>query len=243
MVVRDKVGVAVEIGIKQLRPSPLYSFVLGKKEFDEQAVEVVLTSLIFGNFGAKDDKGSVFLTPNTKQSIPLKKIGPDVYSLVLPAYPYSRIAKYWEKSAGQSKSGSELGKLSTTTYSDMNSGADHRTYSQSKSKTVYLKYGSDAEWSGARNEGHFASYGIGGGLGLDRENWTIISSPPGATIYTDEGPKGLTTSTISIAKTGSMFVVLQKDGFQQCVQKDCKATQTTDGTVLTCELKKMRSAH
>src|ERR1700733_11410374 len=38
MVVRDKVGVAVEIGIKQLRPSPLYSFVLGKKEFDEQAV-------------------------------------------------------------------------------------------------------------------------------------------------------------------------------------------------------------
>jgi len=80
--------------------------------------------------------------------------------------------------------------------------------------------------------------GVLQGYDLPTEQWTIISKPTGAIIYTEVGAQGSTTSTVSIAKTSSSFVVLKKDGFRQCLSKECQRQNTSQGVTLICELKK-----
>jgi hypothetical protein len=111
----------------------------------------------------------------------------------------------------------------------------HFTYSKREQRLVALT-DSRASWSGAY------SAGLINGLSIPKESWTIISNPAGAKIYTDEGEKGITITTISVARAGNMFVVLQKDGYLDCSHKDaaCKLETTPGGKVLTCNLKKRR---
>jgi len=113
-------------------------------------------------------------------------------------------------------------------------GVDHLSFDRTDNHSVLLASKSDPTWSGA-----YATWsGVLNGYDLPTEQWTIISKPSGAMIYTEGGAQGSTTSTIRIAKTGSAFVVLKKDGFQQCTAKDCDRQSSGGNVTLICQLKK-----
>jgi hypothetical protein len=225
---------AIEIGIAQLSPSPLYSFTLGPKETAEHVTEVVMSTF---EFGASKDHGfwsGLLLNPNIRKSIKLEETKPGSYSMVLPAQPFQSISKYWAARSAELSQRDWFGTVSSANNNSDKSGYSHFGYGKHEGQIVAQNDMSGGAWSGAiaKMSGLFEGYD------LPTENWTIISNPSGATIYTDGGHQGSTTSTIRIAKTGSMFIVLKKDGYQQCLLKDCQKSDTKGGVMLTCDLKK-----
>jgi hypothetical protein len=226
----------IEIGIAQLSPNPLYSFALGPKSFADRRVEVVMSTFGFG-FSNTDRLWSGLLqSPNIKKLIALEETKPGSYSVVLPAQPYQDVAKYYATKVDGTLKQSRFGTVSKENNQSGALGFVHLGYNKAEGRTVPVDGKTDGVWSGS----YAKKAGLFDGLDLPTERWTVISNPPDATIYTAEGPQGSTTTTISIAKTGSTYVILKKDGYQPCLHKDCQRTDTKGGTVLTCNLKKLR---
>jgi hypothetical protein len=150
---------------------------------------------------------------------------------------FQALAKYWASRTSElPKDRNWFGTVPKSQDASTKSGLDHVSFDKSKDHTVSLAYKVDQAWSGALA----TLSGVLNGYDLPTEQWTIVSKPTGASIYTEAGPQGSTTSTISVARTSSGFVVLKKDGYQQCMSTNCDRQNTAQGVTLICQLKKTR---
>ena len=227
-------NVAVEIGIAQLSPAPLFSFAVGPKNFAEGAVEVTMSAFEL-NASAKGDGvwSGVALNPNRRTTLKLEK-GDDGYTLKLPSQDFQTLARYWA-SRDLPRDQSWFGTVPKSQDASTKLGIDHVSFDKTKDHTVSLAYKADQAWSGSLA----TLSGVLNGYDLPSEEWTIVSNPPGASIHTDAGPQGSTTSTIRVAKTSSGFVVLTKEGYQQCVSTSYDRQTTSQGVTLICKLTKV----
>jgi hypothetical protein len=225
----------IEIGIAQLSPNPLYSFVLGPTNIGERTALVVMSSFEVGAPKGKDVWSGLFLNPNTRQAVKLEQTKPGSYSIVLPAGPFQQISKYWTIKSAELSKDDWFGTVSQANDNSSKSVYSHVGYNKGGGQILLLNESPGVAWSGAH-----AKAGLLQGLDLDSEQWTVVSNPSGAAIHTDTGPQGFTTSTIRIVKTGGMYIVLKKDGYRQCPLEDCQKRDTRGGVMLTCNLKKLR---
>jgi hypothetical protein len=241
----DEKPVAIEIGIPRLGPNPLYSLALGRAELENGSAEVVVSHYKFikghavhlVGFLAKD----AALMPNTKRKIAIQKTADHAYKLVLPAAPYSNVNDYLVTAPTPETT------FHTVMPMDNKSaeyGVDHLSYDGSTGKLITSAYHGDETWSGSyESKAYFGVTGIGGlipGLPLPSENWTIISDPTGAMIITEDGMQGATTRKIPVPLTPHPYLVLQKSGYADCVYERCQKQDTPQGTVLTCNLIKVK---
>jgi hypothetical protein len=223
----------IEIGLAQFKFSPLYSF-----EFGPDAIKRSAINLITTNYKLDEDKKIVFLDPNTTKTLTLNKISDNSYSIVLPAPENSipdAFKEFWTKGDNHFKYIDA--NIPVKSSDDYTKGSLHLSYNASveANKTVLLQ--NPADWSGA----HYASFSgvLFDPFRTDSEKWTITSKPEGATIFTADGDRGKTNSTISIAKSLSSYIILQMTGYLQCVQSDCNRSEPSPGSILLqCDLKK-----
>jgi hypothetical protein len=227
--------VTVEIGIAQLSPTPIYSFAVSPKTFAESTVEVTMSAFEFGVAKGEGVWSGLALEPNTRKSVKLEKMQPEGYSISLPAQPFQGLAKYFASRTSELPKGRTwFGTVTKAQNASVATGVDHFSFDKTDNRPVLLANKSDQTWSGAQTTWS----GVLNGYDLPTEQWTIISKPTGAMIYTEAGAQGTTTTTISIAKTGSAFVVLKKDGYRQCIAKDCDRQASGGSVTLTCQLKR-----
>jgi hypothetical protein len=221
--------VPVEIGIAQLKNSPLYSFQFGPKEIKYGRVGVVTTNYQFAK-----DRSLMYLEPNSKEEVSLTRLAERAYLIKLSSGSDTGAGGFLNKRGYEESFVAKGGKVEVS--DKYTSGALHLAYNAEKGGIINLKDPSD--WSGASlvdyQGGMFTPYQ------QQTEKWTIISNPVGAKIFTPDGEQGRTTNTISIAKSLSAFVVLQLEGYQQCTQADCDKRETPGSITFTCNLKKLR---
>jgi hypothetical protein len=221
--------VPIEIGIAQLKASPLYSFQFGPKEIKNGKVDLVAT-----RYQAEKGRDVIYLAPNVSEQIWIDYFDKRSYSIRLPSGWDTGAGGFLNKRGYRDAFVANDGKLEIS--EKYASGAPHVAYSAEKGMAVNLQ--NPINWSGARVVGYQG--GMFNPYLLQTEKWTIISNPTGATIFTADGEQGKTTSTISITKSLSAFVVLQLDGYQQCAHVDCDKKETPGSIILTCNLKKLQ---
>jgi hypothetical protein len=187
--------------IERVGAVPLYTFAIGPKSFAEGTVEVTMSAFEFGASRGEGVWSGLTLSPNIRRLIKLERTLPDSYSISLPAQVFQGLAKYWASRLNElPKDRNWFGTVAQSQNASTKAGLDHLSFDKSKNHSVLLAYKPDQTWSGAYTTMAGMS-GVLRGYDLPTEQWTIISKPTGATIYTDGGPQGSTTSTISIAKT------------------------------------------
>jgi hypothetical protein len=223
----------IEIGLAQFKFSPLYSF-----EFGPDAIKRGTITLITTNYKLDEDKKIVFLNPNTTKTLTLNKISDNSYSIILPASENNisnTFKEFWTKGDNHFKNAdADIPVKSSDNYTN---NSLHLSYNANveANKTVLLQ--NPADWSGA----HYASFPgvLFDPFRTDSQKWTITSNPEGATIFTADGDRGKTNSTISITKSLSSYIILQMTGYLQCVQTDCNRSELSPGSILLkCDLKK-----
>lgn len=229
--------VAVEVGIAQLSPAPLYSFAVGPKSLAEGSVEVTMSEFNRDAPGGDGVWRGLGLGPNTRSVIKVEPKEPGSYSILLPAKIFRTVAEFWaSRTSDFPKDRNWFGTIGKSRDASTASGLDHLSFDKRRNQSVLLASKGDQAWSGA-----YATFsGVLNGYDLPTQQWTIVSNPAGASIYTEAGAQGSTTSTISIAQTSSWFVVLKKDGYLQCASKDCQRQNSPQGVTLICNLKKAR---
>jgi hypothetical protein len=230
-------SVPIEIGLAQFKFSPLYSFEFGPDVIKRGTITVVAT-----NYNLDRNKCIVIVKPNTIKTLTLNKLTGNYYSVRLPIFDgdsSGSFKEFWAKVQDKGiNSINHAGANIPVDFSDdYTRSALHLSYNAhiESNKTVLLK--NPADWSGARYVGF--SGGLFDPFYADTEKWTIVSTPEGATIFTAEGDRGKTNSTVSITKSLSSYVVLQLDGYQQCAQTECVRSEPSPGEItLKCDLKK-----
>lgn len=227
----ERDGVVIEIGIPRLGPNPIYSFVIGSAQIEKARTEVIISNFSLMQFLGKNAQKYVALAPNSKQEVVIRREGQNSISVVLPAGPYQIAAGLWTKPASPDPNEKRFTTLAADVNDSAKFGLKHFRYRTAEEKAV----GVSTSWSGSiQNAGLFDRND------LPKKQWTIISNPGGANIFTDEGPQGTTTTTIQISTTSGLFVVLKKDGYAECPHTQCRREDTQGSVMLTCDLKKRR---
>jgi hypothetical protein len=225
-------GVAIEIGLPQLRRLPLYSFVLGPVELKMQSTDVITSNFYFNppDFSSprpSDVWSALFIKPTAKAAVKIAINTDGDYAMELPPEPYDNIRAFLTAYKIDPKTSEWFGDIPPQ--NDGSGGAvAHVTFDKAQNKTVNLA----GQWSGA----HTALLQ----MPIPKESWIIRSDPTAATIHTDEGLQGVTDTLIRVAVTGGRYIILRKDGYIDSPQTSCQQSITSGVKDLFCKLKKKK---
>jgi hypothetical protein len=130
-------NVAVEVGIAQLSPTPLYTFEIGPKSFAEGTVEVTMSAFEFGASRGEGVWSGLTLSPNIRRLIKLETTLPDSYSISLPAQVFQGLAKYWAARLNElPKDRNWFGTVAQSQNASAKAGLDHLSFDKSKNHCV-----------------------------------------------------------------------------------------------------------
>ncbi len=236
--------VAIEIGIPRLGPNPVYSLAVGPKDLAQKSAEIVISHYsvieVYSETGRVSPK--LTLDPNTKQNVAIEEDSGGIYKFVIPAKPYHDATAALSQQAAMK---AQYGRVKSANDKSDENAIWHYSYSLSKAKVVPLIMRRDETWSDAPavDVFYWLNFGSGqigyGGLPVPHEEWTVISNPPGATIMTERGAQGPTTSTVEMPVTGNPYLVLQKENYVDCSYDHCLSRKTAKGKIVTCNLTKL----
>ena len=223
-------GAAIEIGVKEVRDAPIYSFAVGRAQLKAGYTVVTLTNFQFGPSEGDNAWSSVFLRPNAQIDATMTVEGENAYRVTLPSEPLRSIETFLASRNIQPYSKNWFSQIPEANDSSADNGTDHIVFNAVLKGTSLLSTTQHPTWSGS-----YVSLGDLGGIGRTVHK-RFISDPDGASIMSDRGPRGTTEAELDVRDTET--IVLQKDHFVDCPAAQCTETPAGDGFEVHCKTEK-----
>lgn len=215
----------IEIGLPQMRHA-LYSFALGPKDFEASSVEVTASFYSHEGFNDPGLWSSVIAQPNKRVAAKIEQTDGSSTILHLPPESYNSFRRLIADNGISFFTQDWIEAIPAENDVSTTLGVEHLRFVSSTS----------AFWSGSYSAATRNSWGWGGGRGQARQKWRINSTPPEASIKTNEGDKGYTNRTIELPKLHESYVILRKKGYFDRPHTECNRATKNDTVELSCEL-------
>jgi hypothetical protein len=236
-------GVAVEIGLPQLRQLPLYSMIVDVDSLKRRSIKLTASSFKVRIID-HDDKtpwNDFGTTANDVAELPIEIDDQGHLRVTLPVTPFVTVTDFIHDR--------ELVPFSTNWYSnipvqnyDSSLKSDSHVVATKESPIMISNLNRPDEfWSGGYSDKQVTlSFGFPGAS----QRWIIRSEPTGATVRTEVRKYGDTLLDATLQLVQSSYIILHKDGYFDGVYlletgSNDQCVQTVAGGVaqLTCKLK------